>query len=344
MRGLKQVVCCLAAIFVVLSGVIAHADVFDMPPKQKSLEMVTVGNADNAPDSPYYGHSWGAVADPYRIGKYEVTAGQYTQFLNAVAKTDTYGLYNSSMWSGSYGCKIKQESDEDGYTYSVASDWADRPVNYVGWGDAARFCNWLTNAQPTGNQNLSTTEDGSYYLNGANTNEALRAVTREADAKWWIPNENEWYKAAYHKNDGVTGNYWNYQTQSDVAPVAEGPPGRAEPPGSANYDWAVGGTTEVGAYSLSPSPYGTFDQGGNLREWLEDGDPENPPPYRLIRGGSFDLGEFHLWDRAAWFPANDHYEIGFRVASIPEPGSIAMCLAGTMCLLAHAWRWRRQTA
>jgi len=33
------------------------------------------------------------------------------------------------------------------------------------------------------------------------------AVTRESDATYFIPTENEWYKAAYHKNDGVTGNY-----------------------------------------------------------------------------------------------------------------------------------------
>jgi formylglycine-generating enzyme len=44
------------------------------------------------------------------------------------------------------------------------------------------------------------------------------AITRNADAKFWIPTENEWYKAAYHKNDGVTGNYWDYPTRSDSVP------------------------------------------------------------------------------------------------------------------------------
>ena len=31
------------------------------------------------------------------MGTYDVTLAQYTAFLNAVAKTDTYGLYNSYM-------------------------------------------------------------------------------------------------------------------------------------------------------------------------------------------------------------------------------------------------------
>ena len=40
---------------------------------------------------------FGAVGYMYNIGKYEVTAGQYCEFLNKVAATDTYGLYNDSM-------------------------------------------------------------------------------------------------------------------------------------------------------------------------------------------------------------------------------------------------------
>ena len=35
---------------------------------------------------------------------------------------------------------------------------------------------------------------------------------------WVIPTEDEWYKAAYHKNDGDTGNYFDYPTSSDTVP------------------------------------------------------------------------------------------------------------------------------
>ena len=142
-----------------------------------------------------------------------------------MAATDTYGLYNSTMDSGNGGCQITQNGTSGSYTYDfsgahigTAVDWENRPVNFVSWGDAARFANWLHNGQPTGAQDLSTTEDGSYYLNGATTREALMAVTRESDATWCIPTEDEWYKAAYHKNDGVTGNYFDYPTRSDDVP------------------------------------------------------------------------------------------------------------------------------
>ncbi len=62
------------------------------------IETVHVGNTANSPDTEVMTTDgttgYGAVDYEYNIGKYEITAGQYTEFLNAVASTDTYGLYN----------------------------------------------------------------------------------------------------------------------------------------------------------------------------------------------------------------------------------------------------------
>jgi hypothetical protein len=55
-----------------------------------TIPTVPVGNAGNANDT--HGARHGAVAYNYRIGTTEVTVGQYTEFLNAVAVTDTYAL------------------------------------------------------------------------------------------------------------------------------------------------------------------------------------------------------------------------------------------------------------
>jgi len=139
-----------------------------------TIDMVTVGNPGNAPDTRYNSMSIGSVANTYQIGKYEITARQYAAFLDAVAATDTYGLYNPAMGdpTGSLGCNIQRGGTPGTYTYSVPNDpvngfWADRPLNYVSWANAARFANWLSNGQPTGGQDISTTEDGSYFLNGA---------------------------------------------------------------------------------------------------------------------------------------------------------------------------------
>jgi formylglycine-generating enzyme required for sulfatase activity len=299
-----------------------------------------VGNAGNAADSTGYG----SVADVYAIGKYEVTAGQYTAFLNAVAATDTYGLYNAKMWSDTRGCKIQQSGSLGSYSYSVAADRANAPVNFASWGDAARFMNWLHNDQRSGAQVMDTTEDGAYHLNGATADAGLLAVARKEGAKFWIPTENEWYKAAYHQNDGVTGNYWDYPTSSDSKPGRD----LADVTGNnANYKEGTPYpilplyyTTEVGEFQNSDSPYGTFDQGGNVNEWNEelfDGDVSR----RVLRGGSFlgDSSYLLAASRNSGRPEVELNSLGFRVASVPEPGSLTLMLCGG---LAGLYWWKRR--
>jgi hypothetical protein len=130
-----------------------------------TIETVAVGNLGNASD-PTTGNLYGGVSYDYRIGKYEVTVGQYTEFLNAVADTDTYSLYNGSMASDLNIAGIARSGVSGSYTYSVIGS-TNHPIAYVSWGDAARFANWLHNGQPSGAQGPSTTETGAYALNGA---------------------------------------------------------------------------------------------------------------------------------------------------------------------------------
>ncbi|MEX2113193.1 MAG: SUMF1/EgtB/PvdO family nonheme iron enzyme [Pirellulales bacterium] len=345
-----------------LLQMVAASLVCAVPAAAATIETVGVGNAGNTGELQPQG-TFGAVVYDYRIGTYEVTIGQYVEFLNAVADTDTYGLFSTSMTTTTAIAGIARSGSPGSLSYSAIGS-ANKPVTFVSWGDGARFANWLHNGQPTGPQGPATTEDGAYSLNGATSAAALGAVSRNPGATWFLPSEDEWYKAAYHKNDGVTGNYWDYPTSTDATPYSDQPPGgdALTPSNTANfysddglanlYDdgYAVTGSTifsssqnyltDVGAYTASTNPYGTFDQGGNVAEWTEGATAAGS---RVVRGGTwtYDVSLLSSGDRPGSFESEGLHNIGFRVAAVPEPGTALLAMLG--CGIA-AWLFRRRVA
>jgi formylglycine-generating enzyme required for sulfatase activity len=335
-----------AMALVPMTAGVTQADVFNMGGTLTSLQFVTVGNPGNAAD-PATGSLYGSVPYTYDIGKYDVTVGQYCQFLNAVAATDTYGLYNSGMGTNFPTVGITQSGSPGSYSYSVTGGYsqaANCPIFSVTWGDAARFCNWLQNLQPTGPEGPGTTETGAYTLNGATSQSALMAIVRNPGAIDFIPSENEWYKAAYYDPtlNGGAGSYWMYPTKSNTAPSNV-----LSPTGTNNANFYNGGYTDptnyltsVGAFADSPSAYGTYDQGGDVWQWNE---ANISGLYRGLRGGSWSHGfssDLASSSRDSDGPSDEYYLIGFRVAGVPEPGSLVM-LAGVALTALLCW-WRKR--
>ncbi len=297
-----------------------------------TFDWATVGNPGNAADQLNEGRfpSIGSVAYVYRIAKNEVTNDQYAEFLNAVASTDPNGLYNAVMDSDARG-GITQSGVSGSFAYSVKADMGDKPVNYVSFLDAMRFVNWLHNGQPSGAQDTSTTENGVYALSDG------LFETRAGDAQFFIPTENEWYKAAYHQpsaSGGDSDDYWLYPTASNSVPTVAtaNATGDISNPGGnvANYyrgaDWngQVGNVTTVGsAGPSSESFYGTSDQGGNVWEWNETLVSASS---RGLRGGSWinNENDVRSSSQIEHVPSGEDDVIGFRVASsfFPRPGDL----------------------
>ena len=159
-RRVRQFVSATAVLLILTAGVAQAqvSNVFNMPNGETSLQFVTVGNPGNVADTAVMvadgTTGYGSVPYVYQIGKYDVTIGQYVEFLNAVAKTDTYGLYSSSDMAGNFApyVGVGRSGSSGSYSYSVTGSdpqAANCPIFSVSWGDAARFCNWLENGQPT---------------------------------------------------------------------------------------------------------------------------------------------------------------------------------------------------
>jgi YD repeat-containing protein len=177
---------------------------------------VTVGDVGNAPDTAggiYAGY--GRVNYTYKIGKYQITNCEYADFCNAVATDipDTYGIFDSRLFSNT-GI-VRSEITVGGitkYSYRSKPKQANKPACHITWYQAARYCNWLHNNRPIGPAGPLTTETGAYTLNGVRRD---LTPARNPNATYYIPTENEWYKAAYYKGGGLNAGYWLYATQSN---------------------------------------------------------------------------------------------------------------------------------
>ena len=253
-------------------------------PRNIAIETVPIGNPGNPADTRYvnsdHPNGVGAVAYPFRMGKTEITNSQYVAMLNAVAVSDPYGLYSTFMSSETQGGIVPQRLA--GHLYVRCETLRIKRCVHVCQQaccvrelrrcDAVRE---LAAGRPT-YRSGGTGHDRDGRVHDERRDYGRRAGRRHAQRgwRWCLPNEDEWYKAAYHKNDGVTSNYWNYPTGADIAPNNNPP--SADTANSANY-FNIGYTTgnssypltDAGAYTLSGSPYGTFDQGGNVQEWNE---------------------------------------------------------------------------
>lgn len=296
-----------------------------------TIDWTVVGNPGNAADTVTPNPGYGAVGYSYRISTYDVTNNQYVEFLNAKDPTgvNTLGIYNSFMTSNAFGGINFNAGASNGSKYSVQSGEGQHPVIGVGWYDSIRFANWLNNGQGSGD-----TESGAYTLLHAGsptptpTPSNGLSITRNAGATVFLPSEDEWYKAAYY--NPATSSYFLFPTSSDDIPNATGPTAM---PNSANYNNVVGNLTDVGAYSGTMSPYGAFDMGGNVFQWNES---LLVGPARGLRGGSVigDLVSLISWHRSGADPTIENANIGFRVASIPEPSTLALAALGALSLLA----------
>jgi len=294
-------------------------------------EMVTVGNPGNASDS----NGFGAVSYTFRISRYEFTNAEYVRFLNAVDPTgvNLYQIYSTEMTTNSRGGILLNVNESVGQKYSSKENMGNKPVNFVGWREAARVANWLHNGQGPGG-----TETGAYALNGSVAGDGLGAPARSLDALYWIPTEHEWYKAAYYNPEAQNG-YFNFATQSDATPSATladsngngiaGPLGNfANLDDGAAWNGQIGNLTTVGTNGSS-SYYGTYDQTGNVAEWNDR--LGEASVNKGVRGGDWSgFTGASAGSRYQFAVGTENSRLGFRLASsVPEPGSLVlMSVAG----------------
>ena len=287
----------------------AQADTFGTSGNEFTVDFVNIGNTGNAADTTTYG----AVPYEYRASIYEISQ-------DAITKATASGMVGvtAGAWSN------------------------NQPAADITWYEAAAFVNFLnTNSGKTAAYAL-TFSNSQWSMALWSSEQAWTAggtnLYRNKDAYYFLPSENEWYKAAYYNAAGT--NYFVYPTGSDTAPTAVASGTNA---GSAVYD-NVASVPAIVDSAGGLSPYGTMGQGGNVFEWTESafaGTNNSTTEDRAIRGGNYAtaMNVLSSSDRYNLGPAAQFPGVGFHVASVPEPSTYALLL---MTAAGALWMTRRR--
>jgi formylglycine-generating enzyme required for sulfatase activity len=307
-----------------------------MPPSY-GLDFVPVGAAGNRPTNPG-DVPWqpelriGSVPYEFRITRTEVTVGEWYEFVMAYLPFYSGPNFNSRFT----GSRIIWDGER--YVRGTPNFPTDPAFHYI-----ARYVNWLHNGKV--NQRWAF-EDGVYDTSTFTTNpNGTRndQIGRRPGARFWIPSEDEWTKAAYfdpNKNGPGQEGYWLYPNRSDERAI----PGLPGTGGTTNAGLPPPYIMPVGSYPNAVSPWGLLDTSGSMDEVLETVQ-DTIRRERLTRATRWG------GDRAFLFMDRIDYSgfstaipeasnIGFRIVSVvPSPGGVmlvGMVGIGALCIRRRA--------
>ena len=311
-----------------------------------TIDYTPVNNAGNAANT----NGWGAVSNVFKIAKYETSNEQYKDFLNKVdaSGTNPNGVYNAQMGSDSLGGITFNAGGSSGAKYTVKTGtspggvaYTNMPVLFTTWFSAARFTNWLQNGQQT---NSSSMETGAYTLNNQTSG---NIPARNAGATDFLPSRDEWYKAGFY--DGNTVAYKTWPTDSNAQPTNT--VSNLTLANVANYGSTATPTLSpisVGSYINTTSPYGAFDMFGNATEYTDTAgtgaDVGRPQMFSgswattVASAGSWNATAAGIFRSSTTATG----QVGFRVAAVPEPATIALASVGIASLAGLDWMKRRK--
>ena len=312
-----------------------------------TIDYTPVNNAGNAAN---VSTGWGAVSNVFKIAKYETSNEQYKDFLNKVdaSGTNPNGVYNAQMGSDSLGGITFNAGGSSGAKYTVKTGtspggvaYTNMPVLFTTWFSAARFTNWLQNGQQT---NSSSMETGAYTLNNQTSG---NIPARNAGATDFLPSRDEWYKAGFY--DGTTVAYKTWPTDSNAQPINT--VSNLTLANVANYGSTATPTLSpisVGSYINTTSPYGAFDMFGNATEYTDTAgtgaDVGRPQMFSgswattVASAGSWNATAAGIFRSSTTATG----QVGFRVAAVPEPATIALASVGIASLAGLDWMKRRK--
>ncbi|MBI5748667.1 MAG: formylglycine-generating enzyme family protein [Nitrospinae bacterium] len=232
--------------------------------------------------------------DDFYIGKYEVTVGEFREFLNT-----TGYMTEDEIGDGCFvfvGREWKKDKNRNWRNPGFLQD-DTHPVCCVSWNDAVAYAEWFS---------------GKLAPAGSKQGTGLSSQAISGEKRYRLPTEAEWEYAA--RSGGKREKYSGGDDLDSVAWYANNSGSKTHPVGQKN-----------------PNVLGLYDMTGNLWEWCSDwydekyysNSPKDNPKgavsgiYHVLRGGSWynvshRLGTFV---RAQREPEKRADGSGFRLAA-----------------------------
>ncbi len=228
------------------------------------------------------------IPRPFAVGKYEVTRGEFSAFVNDTGYGTSGGCY---YWTGSQVEKSKSRNWR-----SPGFSQTDRdPVVCVNWDDAKAYVRWLS--RKVGKEYRLPSESEWEYM------------ARAGGTAKYPFGDSEGFLCEYGNGaDRSTGFGWKNKSCSDGYGEKTAPVGSFKPNNFRVYD-TVGNASEWvedcwhDSYRGAPSGGDAWTTGGNCR-------------VRVLRGGSWvsDPGDLRSAVRVGITTGNRYDYVGFRVA------------------------------
>ncbi|MBN1126146.1 MAG: SUMF1/EgtB/PvdO family nonheme iron enzyme [Sedimentisphaerales bacterium] len=266
------------------------------------------------------------ILDSFAMGKYEITNGQFRDFLNSAKSQGLITVTNGVVYKSGSGTSYPycdthtwsfySQIDYAGGSFSVRTkggrSMVNDPIVYVSWYGAAAYCNWRSQEEgkPT-----------CYNLSTWTCDFSKKGYRLATEAEWEYAARGGRSGSRFPWGDTISHSQANYYSSSSYSYDTSTTHGYHPTWNDGIYPY----TCPVD--SFAPNGYGLYNMAGNVWEWCHDwygkyssGSQTNPigpgtGRYRVLRGGGWFYGAdvCRVAYHGSSFPDGRYSYYGFRV-------------------------------
>ncbi len=267
------------------------------------------------------------TVDSFYMGKYEVTNGQYCDYLNSAKSQGLITITSGVVYQPGSGtsrpyCDTSTSSsysqiDYSGGVFSVRTkngrDMSNDPMVQVSWYGAVAYCNWRSRQEG---------KRECYNLSTWNCDFSKRGYRLATEAEWEYAARGGLAGRRFPWGDTISHSQANYYACPSCYTYDVNPTEGYHP----DWDDVYPYTSPRGSFAANG--YGLYDMAGNVLEWCNDrwqydyysssstNNPTGPisGEFRVIRGGRWSYVAYlcRVTSRGSYTPWTRYDYFGFR--------------------------------